>query len=108
MKKIKFSNISFYVFTLCMMVIAAIVLSVTFSCLLSGYQLSAHGQFRMWMTIFAFLTIGALAFVRLLLDFGKWAIDAYHDCFLKDDNNEANNPNNTGNTLDIDNTEYMS
>lgn len=105
MKKIKFSNFSFYVFTFCMMVVAVIVLSVTFSCLLSGYELSAHGQFRMWMTIFAFITTGALAFIRLLLDFGKWAIDAFNDYFLKDDNSQANNPDNTTNT---DNMEYMS
>lgn len=105
MKKIKFSNFSFYVFTFCMMVVAVIVLSVTFSCLLSGYELSAHSQFRMWITIFAFITIGALAFIRLLLDFGKWAIDAFNDYFLKDDNSQANNPDNTTNT---DNMEYMS
>lgn len=105
MKKIKFSNFSFYVFTFCMMVIAVIVLSVTFSCLLSGYELSAHGQFRMWMTIFAFITIGALAFIRLLLDFGKWAIDACNDYFLKDDNSQANNPDGT---MGTGNMEYMS
>ena len=108
MKKIKFSNCSFYVFTICLMIVAVIVLAVTFSSLLSGYELSPHAQFRLWMTVFAFVSVAALALVRMLIDLAAWGVKACQEFFCKDAGSEESNNNNKCNIGNMGNMEYMS
>jgi len=100
MKRIKFSNFSFYVFTICLIVTASLVLAVTISSLLSGHQLPPHAQFRVWMTVFAFLAVAALALIRILMDIITWLAGT---CRKFTGNRREIQEDNTDNTRNTDN-----
>ena len=106
-KKIKFSNFSFYTFTICITACALIVISTTVSCLFSGYRLSPHGMFRIWMVILSFGTVAAVALFRILFDIAVWCVHSIRNRNAKGSGNQESNTENISNTINIENMEYM-